>query len=399
MKPETLAASRPEVHDRTTPSQEEAELGRSTRTSAFVATIALSAMLALAACGGSGSSTWKTATSASANGGMDALVAAAKAEGKINVIAVPPEWANYKGVLAAFKAKYGLTVEEQGLDFNSQKEIDAANATKGTDKAPDVFDLTAAIATANTALLAPYQVAAWGDIPANLKEATGLYVSDYTGFMSIGCDAKKVTTPPATVADLLKADFKGKVALNGNPKTSGSGLNGVVMAAVANGGSADDIKPGVDFFNQLNTAGNLLPVDPTPTTIASGQTPCVIDWEYNNAALTADLASKGIDWKVTIPSDGAPVAAYYLQAVNKDAPHPAAARLWEEFLYTPEAQNQWLKGFARPVLLDKMVAAGTVDQAALGALGQASGTPVVLTQDQVKKAADYLAANWSIELP
>ena len=216
--------------------------------------------------------------------------------------------------------------------------------------------------------------------------------------MSIGCDAKKVT-PPATVADLLKADFKGKVALNGNPKTSGSGLNGVVMAALANGGSADDIKPGVDFFNELNTAGNLLPVDPTPTTIASGQTPCVIDWEYNNAALVADLASKGIDWKVTIPSDSAPVAAYYQQAINKDAPHPAAARLWEEFLYTPEAQNEWLKGFARPVLLEKMVAAGTVDQAALGALGQASGTPVVLTEAQVKTAADYLAANWSIELP
>ena len=84
--------------------------------------------------------------------------------------------------------------------------------------------------------------------------------------------------------------------------------------------------------------------------------------EYNNAALTADLASKGIDWKVTIPSDAAPVAAYYLQAVNKDAPHPASARLWEEFLYTPEAQNEWLKGFARPVLLDKMVASGHGDR-------------------------------------
>lgn len=381
-----------------TPSQEEAEVGRSTRTFAFVATFALIATVAMAACGGSGSSVWKTATTASANGGMDALVAAAKAEGKLNVIAVPPEWANYKGVIAAFKAKYGLTVEEQQPDANSQQEIDAANANKGTDKAPDVFDLTITIALANTALLAPYQVAAWGDIPANLKESTGLYVSDYTGFMSIGCDAKKVT-PPASVADLLKPEFKGKVALNGNPKTSGSGLNGVVMASLANGGSADDIKLGVDFFNQLNTAGNLLPVDPTPTTIASGQTPCVIDWEYNNAALTADLVSKGIDWKVTIPSDAAPVAAYYVQAVNKDAPHPAAARLWQEFLYTAEAQNEWLKGFARPVLLEKMVAAGTVDQAALGTLGQATGTPVVLTQDQVKKAADYLAANWSIELP
>jgi putative spermidine/putrescine transport system substrate-binding protein len=367
------------------------------RSGAIVAMAAIALLAAACSGGSSGSSAAKTATNAAGAGGMEALVAAAKAEGKLNVIALPPEWANYKGVIAAFKTKYGLAIDEQQPDANSQQEIDAANNNKGTDKAPDVFDLGVSVALANTAIYAPYQVAAWADIPANLKEPTGLWVSDYAGFMSIGCDAKKVT-PPATVADLLKPDFKGKIALNGNPKTAAAGLNGVLMASLANGGSADDVKPGVDFFNQLNAAGNLLPVDPTPTTIASGQTPCVIDWEYNNAALTTDLASKGIDWKLTIPTDAAPVAAYYLQAINKDAPHPAAARLWEEFLYTPEAQNEWLKGFARPVLLDKMVAAGTVDQEALGKLGEASGTAVVMTQDQAKKAADYVGANWSIEI-
>jgi len=247
-------------------------------------------------------------------------------------------------------------------------------------------------------MFAPYQVAAFGDIPANIKDPNGLWVPDYAGFMSVGCDTKKVAAP-ATVADMLKPEYKGMIALNGNPKSAAAGLNGVVMAALANGGSADDISKGVDFFNQLNTAGNLLPVDPTPATIAAGQTPCVIDWEYNNAALTADLAGKGVDWKVSVPSDAAPVAAYYLQTINKDAPHPAAARLWEEFLYTPEAQNEWLKGFARPVLQDKMVKDGTIDQTALGALAQTTGTPVVLNADQVKKASDLLASTWNINLP
>ena len=182
--------------------------------------------------------------------------------------------------------------------------------------------------------------------------------------MSIGCDTKKVAAP-ATVADLLKPEYKGMVALNGNPKSAASGFNGVVMAALANGGSADDISAGVEFFNDLNEAGNLLPVDPTPATIASGQTPCVIDWEYNNAALRRRRSkTKGIDWQVVVPTDAPPVASYYFQAINKEAPHPAAARLWEEFLYTPEAQNKWLKGFARPVLQEKMVADGTIDQAA-----------------------------------
>jgi putative spermidine/putrescine transport system substrate-binding protein len=239
-------------------------------------------------------------------------------------------------------------------------------------------------------------VEAWADIPDDLKEASGLWVSDYTGFMSIGCDVGRVPLP-ATVADLLKPEYAGMVALNGNPTSAGAGFNGVVMASLANGGSADDIAPGVAFFKQLNEAGNLLPVDPSPATIASGQTPCVIDWEYTNAAQTGALAGQ-IDWQVVIPSDAPPVASYYIQAINKEAPHPAAARLWEEYLFSPEGQNTWLKGFARPVLQDKLVADGTIDQAAFDALAATTGTPVQLNEAQIAAAQEYLAENWDITI-
>jgi putative spermidine/putrescine transport system substrate-binding protein len=337
-------------------------------------------------------------TSVEGYGGLDALVEAAKAEGALNVIALDPTWANYAEVLATFKAQYPeITVTEDQPAASSAEEITAVQNLAGTDAAPDVLDLGAAVAAANTALFAPYMNAAWADIPDNVKEPTGLYVSDYTGYMSIGCDVGTVPLP-ATVADLLKPEYAGMVALNGNPTQAGSGFNGVVMAALANGGSADDIAPGVAFFNQLAEAGNLLIVDPTPATIASGETPCVIDWEYNNAAQTGILAGQ-IDWQVVVPSDAPPVAAYYQQAINAAGPNPAAARLWQEYLYTPEAQNAWLRGFARPVLLDKMIADGTVDEEALGKLAEASGEPVVLTQDQVTAASAYLAENWDIPLP
>jgi putative spermidine/putrescine transport system substrate-binding protein len=184
------------------------------------------------------------------------------------------------------------------------------------------------------------------------------------------------------------------VALNGDPTTASAGFHGVVLAALANGGSADNLAPGVDFFKKLSDMGNLLPVDPSPATIKSGQTPCVIDWEYNNAAQTNVLKGT-IDWKVTIPSDAPPVAAYYIQAINKDAPHPAAARLWEEYLYSPDGSNEWIRGFARPATLAAMQTAGTVDTAALGALSAANGTPVVLTLDQITKGQDALKASWT----
>jgi putative spermidine/putrescine transport system substrate-binding protein len=322
---------------------------------------------------------------------MDKLIEAAKKEGALNVIALPPDWANYGEILKSFEAKYGIKINSAQPDANSQDEINAANQLKGQDRAPDVFDLGSNVALANTAIFAPYQVAGWKDIPSNLKEAGGKWVSDYTGYMSIGYDASKVPAP-TSVADLLKPEYKGKVALNGDPTQASAGFHGVMMASLGNGGSADEITPGVEFFKKLKASGNMLPVDPTPATIASGQTPVVIDWDYLNVAQTNALKGK-VDWKVAIPQN-AVVGAYYIQAINKDAPHPAAARLWQEYLYSPEGQNLWLKGFARPVLADAMQKNGTIDKDALAKLPPASGTPVVLTADQLKKGQDYLKANW-----
>jgi putative spermidine/putrescine transport system substrate-binding protein len=338
------------------------------------------------------SSSAATATSAADLGGMDALVAAAKKEGQLNVIALPPNWANYGEVIAAFGAKYGIKVNSAQPDASSQDEINAANQLKGQAGAPDVFDLGAAVAAANVAKFAPYKVSTWADIPDNFKDANGTWANDYGGYMSIGYDSAKVPAP-TTIADLLKPVYKGKVALNGDPTTAGAAFTGVVMAALGSGGSADDIAPGVEFFGKLKKAGNFLPVDPSPATIESGQTPVVIDWDYVNVAEGAKTTGK-IKWKTVVPAN-AVVGSYYVQAISKDGPHPAAARLWEEFLYSDAGQNLWLKGSARPVRADAMVKAGTIDQAAYAALPKAEGTPVFQTDAQTTKAKDYLSKNWA----
>jgi putative spermidine/putrescine transport system substrate-binding protein len=343
------------------------------------------------ACGHAGAQDAATATSAGDLGGMDQLIAAAQAEGELNVIALPPDWANYGAMIETFAAKYGIEVNSAQPDASSQDEINAANQLRGQARAPDVFDLGGAVALRNTDLFAPYKVATWDDIPDALKDPDALWVSDYGGYMSIGYDAGSVPTL-TSVSDLLKPEFRGKVALNGNPTQAAAGFNGVMMAALANGGSADDIAPGVEFFRQLKEAGNFLPVDPTPATIASGQTPVVIDWEYLNVGQRATLEGQR-DWQTVVP-DGAIVGAFYVQAINKDAPHPAAARLWQEFLYSDEGQNIWLQGFARPVRLEAMIAAGTADQEAAAKLPAPEGTPVFLTQEQLAQHQQYLLENW-----
>lgn len=329
------------------------------------------------------------ATSAEDFGGLDELVQAAQDEGELNVIALPPDWANYGEVISTFEEKYDIEVNSAQPDAASQDEINAANELAGTDRAPDVFDLGQSVALANTDMFAPYRVETWDDIPDEFKDADGAWVNDYGGYMSIGYDSA-VVPEVTSLSDLLKPEFKGKVALNGDPTQAGAAFSGVMMAAIANGGSADDIAPGVDFFTELKEAGNFLTVDPDSTTIEQGTTPVVIDWDYLGAAAAANVDT----WKTVVPEE-AVVAGYYFQAINADAPNPAAARLWQEFLYSDEGQNLWLAGGARPVRGDAMAEAGTIDAELWGALPEVSGDPVVPTDDQTVTAGEYLAANWS----
>jgi putative spermidine/putrescine transport system substrate-binding protein len=356
------------------------------------------AALALAACGGGTSSSSGAAggkdfakvASLSDAGGMDALVAAAKAEGQLNVITLPDKWANYGSIMKAFSDKYGIKINSANPDGSSQDEINAVKQLKGQDRAPDVLDLgqSFAIGAAKDGLLASYKVATWDNIPGNAKDANGMWASDYGGFISIGYDPAKVPNPPTSLKDLLKPEYKNQVAINGNPTQAGAAFAAVYAAALANGGSFDDIAPGVDFFKQLKQAGNFIPVTGSPATVQSGQTPILIWWDYLQAS---SVQSQVPSWKVVIPSD-ASYAAYYSQAINATAPHPAAARLWEEYLYSADGQNGWLNGAARPIQLDSLLKAGTVDKAALAKLPQAPAGEVKYPTDEQQNAAKAIVS-------
>ena len=366
--------------------------------------LAVVAALALSACGAApdnASTTTKdgksaaTATSAADFGGMDALVKAAKKEGSLHIIAVPRDWANYGAIIDAFQKKYGIKIQDESPDGSSQDEINAVTSRKGQDRAPDVLDLGSsfALSAAQQGLLAPYKVSSFGDIPAGQKDPQARWYNDYGGYISIGCDAKRVKECPTTFKDLLKPQYKGQVALNGNPTKSGSAFGGVYAAALANGGSFGDIQPGLDFFAKLRKNGNYTPVESTPATVEKGETPISIDWDYLNAGYADEFRSKGLDWKVVVPSDGQ-YAQYYSQAVTKDAPHPAAARLWQEFLYRTEGQNLWLKGYARPALMTSMESAGTLDKTAAAKLPKVTGTVSFPTEAEQSKAKTVIAQGW-----
>lgn len=371
------------------------------RTIAGIA-LAAAAIVTLAGCSATSSASttkddtnWKTATSVEASGGMDALVKAAKAEGQLNVIALPPSWANYGKIIDGFTKKYDITVNSANPNGSSADEVAAVKSQKGQSTAPDVLDLGNAVLQENLDLLTDYKVANWTDIPDTLKEQDGAWTRDYTGLMSIGYDSSKISDAPKDLNDLLGSEYKGKVSIAGDPTQANQAASAVYLAALENGGSADDITKGVDYFGKLKQAGNFQNVLPTQATVASGETPVVIQWSYNNLAWgPAAGASGNKNWKTVVP-EGQALGSYYSQAINKDAPHPAAARLWQEYIASPEAQNLYLQAGAFPATLAAMEQSGKVDQDALDAAGGAPKDYVELTDAQVADAAKVLSAKWS----
>ncbi|PPI54365.1 ABC transporter substrate-binding protein [Rathayibacter toxicus] len=364
---------------------------------AYVVAAALT--LTLSACSGEASASSRsaaaTAVSAADLGGLDALVASAKAEGQLNVIALSDDWANYRQLIKGFEDTYGITVNSADPDLSSAEEISTAKNLAGQDTAPDVFDLGPAVALANTSMFAPYRVATWDDIPAANKEQSGRWVNDYTGLMSVGYDPQAVPAP-ASIDDLLRPAYRGAVAINGDPTQANAAAVAVQLAALQSGGSVDNIQPGIDFFARLNHVGNFLSLDPNDATIASGETHVVFDWSYNNLAAGKHNAGTR-QWK-TVVFPGSAMGSYYSQAVNAQAPHPAAARLWQEYLYSDAAQNLYLEAGAYPVRLAAMTAAGTVNQEALTAVGPMPANLVQFTSEQTEAASALLAAKWTAAL-
>jgi len=352
--------------------------------------------------GGASSVNWATVTHLSASGStsMAALVTAAKAEGKLNVIALPNNWANYGAIISGFQKKYGIKITSENPAGSSAQEILALKVDKGRSTAPDVIDVGTSYAlTAQTSKqLAPYKVSTWSEIPAALKDANGYWFDDYGGYVAIGCNTKTVKVCPTSFKAMLKETKAGgyKIGLNNSPLTSNSALAAVQAAAVANGGSLSNVAPGVNFFATLNKNGVFVNTIASSTTVQSGTTNIVLWWDYLQASGITP-AVKG--WKVVVPSDAA-VGEYYSQAISASAPDPAAARLWEEYLYSVTGQNLWLQGEARPAELAYMQAHGTANKAWVAKLPvlPASAKPLFPTTAQIANAATVINNTWATKV-
>jgi putative spermidine/putrescine transport system substrate-binding protein len=331
---------------------------------------------------------------------MSDLVAAAKKEGQLTTIALPHDWCSYGTVIADFKAKYGLTINELNPDAGSGDEVEAIKANKGNTgpQAPDVIDVGLSFGPSAKAagLLQPYKVATWSSIPDSAKDADGYWYGDYYGVLAFEVNGDIVKKPPQDWPDLLGSDYSNAVALSGDPRSSNQAIQGVYAAGLSAGAAAGAAagKAGLKYFAELNSKGNFVPVIGKAASLAQGSTPIVIRWDYN-ALADRDTLNGNPPVDVVVPRTGV-VAGVYVQAISAYAPHPNAAKLWMEYLYSDAGQLGWLKGYCHPIRFNDLARSGKIPKEMLAKMppAEAYKEAVFPTLDEQAAAKDVITKQW-----
>src|SRR5437867_457542 len=332
--------------------------------------------------------------------GMDQIVAAAKQEGQLTVIALPHDWCGYGEVINGFKRKYGLKVNELNPDAGSGDEIEAVKANKGNKgpQAPDVIDvgLSFGPSAKKEGLLQPYKVSTWETIPNDQKDPEGHWYGDYYGVLAFEVNADLVKALPQDWPDLLKPEYQAAVALAGDPRASNQAIQGVFAAglAAANGSVDAAADAGLEFFADLNKGGNFVPVIGKVASLAQGATPIIIRWDYN-ALADRDTLKGNPRVEVVVPESGV-VAGVYVQAISAYAPHPNAAKLWMEYLYSDEGQLAWLAGYCHPIRFNNLAGSRKVPSDMLAKLPPAVAYSKALfpSLEQQDRAKQIITKQW-----
>ena len=328
------------------------------------------------------------------------LVAAAKAEGQLTVIALARNWCGYGPIIDAFKAKYGIKVNELNPDAGSGDEIEAIKANKDNKgpQAPDTIDVGLSFGPSAKAagLIQPYKVATWASIPDSAKDADGFWVGDYYGVLAFEVNTDIISKVPTDWADLLKPEYKNAVALGGDPRASNEAIQAVFASGLsaAGGDAAKAPAAGLKFFSDLNKSGNFVPVIGKAASLAQGTTPIIVRWDYL-ALADKDQLKGNPKVEIVVPKTGV-IAGIYVQAISAYAPHPNAAKLWMEYLYSDEGQQGLLNGYCHPVRFNDMIAKNKFTKASLDKLPPAAGyaKAVFPTLEQQGVAKETITKQW-----
>ncbi|MFG3452546.1 ABC transporter substrate-binding protein [Stutzerimonas stutzeri] len=288
-------------------------------------------------------STIALATSANAaQTDLKSLEEAARAEGEVNSVGMPDSWANWKDTWQDLEKKYGL--KHMDTDMSSAQEI-AKFAAEKDNATADIGDVGAAFGpiAVQQGVTQPYKPSTWEQIPEWAKDKDGHWMLAYTGSIAFIVNKQLVKETPSSWAELKEGKYK--VAI-GDVSAAAQAVNGVLAAAIANGGNEKNIQPGLDYFAQIAKQGRLSLSNPTIQTLERGEVEVGVVWDFNGLSYRDQIDPSRFE--VLIPSDGSVISGY-TTIINKWAKHPNAAKLAREYILSDAGQINLAKGNARPI--------------------------------------------------
>jgi putative spermidine/putrescine transport system substrate-binding protein len=257
-----------------------------------------------------------------------------------------PNYANWGGVTARYLEVAGVTVppDPKGSSVAMaalEKERDAPVA--------DCAYYSGAIGfqAAQKGLHQPYKPKGWEKIPAALKDPSGLWWTVHTATIAFVVNTRALggAPVPRSWADLLKPEYKGKIAYD-DPTWGGTSFTLVYGLNELMGGSATDFGPGLAYLKKLDANVSSYPRESIYNEVLRGEVPIWINADGNGYKMRY-VDGGTVD--VVLPAEGTFTMPLVMGLV-KGAPHAAEAKAYFDWLLTADAQAEFAKSFFRPVV-------------------------------------------------
>ena len=344
------------------------------RTAKFLAlSLSLVMVLAAAGCGG-GNNGGGSTTPPPASGGsstpapapagdgaldlnsltVDQLIEGAKAEGQVVSVGMPDEWADWGSLWNSMTTNYGLSHNDTDMSSSEELQMFATEGKNGTKDMGDVGYAFVGQAVSED-LVQGYKTSYWDAVPDWAKVEDGKWMVAYTGVTTFLVNTDQVSKVPTSWQDIRDGDYK--VALG--PLSGGNAQGAFIASTYAFGGDMTNIQPGIDFWTEMANAGRINTLDITQANFESGEIAVGVVWSFQGIPYSKNISQYNMT--AVVPSDGA-LQNGYASVINKYAPHPHAAALTREVMFSDEGQTYLALAGAIPTREDFQIAAEYADQ-------------------------------------
>lgn len=317
---------------------------------------------------------------------LQQLQRSAQKEGKVSSVGMPDSWANWKATWDDLQRLYGI--QHVDTDMSSAEEI-AKMIAEGKNARVDIGDIGYEFAelAKSRGITAPYKPSTWSQLPSWARDTDGHWMIAYTGTIAFAVNRHRLKKTLHSWKDVLASDARVCIGEVGRAAQANAG---VLSLAIALGGDESHLNPALDAFARLAKQGRVLMVNPSPALMERGEADVFVLWDFNGLTYRSTLPNKD-DYDIVIPSDGS-VTSGYTTIINRYAPHPAAARLTREYIFSDAGQLNLARGYARPIRIDHLKLPADVSARLIDSKQYAAARPVRISEWMA--AVTTLGARW-----